>query len=65
MRTQEYSKVCYRTEQHDEQVQLVNLKSGQIGWTFGCTSEGETVQVRLADGTLDSWSREECLEVSH
>lgn len=57
-----YDKVCYRTEQQDESVPLRNLKTGQIGYTFGCTNAGETVQVRLANGELDTWSRDECAE---
>lgn len=57
-----YSRVCYRTEQRDEHVPLRNLKNGQIGFTFGCTEAGETIQVRLANGDLDSWSRSECTE---
>lgn len=57
-----YSQVCYRTEQRDENVPLRNLKSGHLGYSFGCTMEGETVQVRLTNGELDSWSRDECAE---
>lgn len=64
MDTGKYEQVCYRTEQRDEQVLLRNIKNGQVGYSFGCTSEGETVQVRLTDGTLDSWSRRECREAS-
>ncbi len=60
MSTSNYEQVCYRTKQRDEKVLLRNLKSGETGYSFGCTSEGETVQVRLLDGELDSWSREEC-----
>jgi hypothetical protein len=63
MNTGKYGQVCYRTEQRDENVFLRNLKDGRIGSTFGCTSAGETLQVKLADGGLDSWSREECVEV--
>lgn len=59
-----YSQVCYRTEQRDEAVLLRNMKSGKAGYSFGCTSEGETVQVRLMDGSLDSWPRNECTEAS-
>ena len=58
-----YEQVCYRTEQRDEFVTLHNLKNGKKGYSFGCTNAGETVQVRLPDGTLDSWSRDECTEV--
>jgi len=64
MNTGKYEKVCYWTEQRDEKVLLRNLKSGLTGYTFGCTSEGETLQVRLPDGSLDSWNREECTEAN-
>ncbi|MDD5286825.1 MAG: hypothetical protein PHD54_13295 [Desulfuromonadaceae bacterium] len=57
-----YEQVCYRTEQREESVQLRNLKSGQFGYSFGCTQAGETVQVRLTNGDLDSWDRSECVE---
>ncbi|MBW4054410.1 MAG: hypothetical protein HIU83_03205 [Proteobacteria bacterium] len=63
MDTNKYDKVCYRTEQREENVALRNLKTGEIGYTFGCTNEGETVQVKLANGELDTWSRDECAEV--
>lgn len=62
MKSSGYDKVCYKTEQQDEQVALRNLRTGQIGYTFGCTKEGVTVQVRLANGELDSWSLDECTE---
>ena len=62
MNTTKYEQVCYRTEQRDDRVFLRNLKSGMVGYAFGCTSAGETVQVKLPNGTLDSWSREECRE---
>lgn len=58
-----FDKVCYQTEQQDESVPLRNNKTGQIGYTFGCTKEGETVQVKLSNGELDTWSRDECTEV--
>ncbi len=57
-----YDRVCYRTEQREENVLLMNLKSGQLGYSFGCTVAGETVQVKLMNGELDSWSRDECVE---
>ena len=57
-----YERVCYRTEQREEHVALLNIKNGQLGYSFGCTTGGETVQVRLTNGELDSWSREECVE---
>ena len=64
MRTAQYDKVCYRTEQRDEPVRLVNLKTGDVGTSFGCTYAGETVQVRLENGSLDSWDRRECSETT-
>lgn len=65
MRMQDYQKVCYRTEQRDEGVVLKNLKTGEKGVSFGCTFAGETVQVRLESGELDSWERRECSEMTH
>jgi hypothetical protein len=64
MKRSEYERVCYMTEQRDDKVPLRNLKSGKFGFPFGCTYAGETVQVRLTDGTLDSWSRDDCAEVT-
>ena len=63
MGTIDYEKVCYRTDQQEENVRLRNLKTGQIGYTFGCTKAGETIQVKLENGELDTWSRDECAEV--
>jgi len=57
-----YDRVCYRTEQREESVPLRNVKNGQLGYSFGCTQAGETVQVKLTNGELDSWSRDECVE---
>jgi len=57
-----YDRVCYRTEQREENVPLRNVKNGQLGYSFGCTQAGETVQVKLMNGELDSWSRDECVE---
>jgi len=65
MKTAQYEKVCYWTEQRDEPVVLKNLNTGEIGVSFGCTMEGETVQVRLPNGELDSWERVECSETTH
>lgn len=65
MRTSQYDKVCYLTEQRDEPVYLVNLRTGDKGTSFGCTREGETIQVRLDNGELDSWARSECIETVH
>ncbi len=64
MSTGKYQQVCYRTEQRDEGVLLHNLKNGKAGYSFGCTTAGETVQVKLADGTLDSWSRSDITEIN-
>jgi hypothetical protein len=64
MKLSEYDRVCYRTEQREEKVKLRNKKTGAIGYSFGCTYEGNTVQVRLPNGELDSWVREECKETS-
>lgn len=57
-----YDKICYWTEQREENVLLRNVKTGQLGYSFGCTQAGETVQVRLMNGELDSWGRDECVE---
>lgn len=65
MKENQYKGVCYRTEQRDEPVQLINLRTGVRGTTFGCTYAGETVQVRLENGELDSWERGECSETTH
>ncbi len=62
MTTTKFEQVCYRTEQRDEHVPLFNMKSGEVGYSFGCTQEGATVQVKLTNGNLDSWSRDECVE---
>jgi hypothetical protein len=63
MKGTQYDKVCYWTEQREEPVALRNLKSGEVGYSFGCTYEGGTVQVKLENGELDSWRQEECVEV--
>lgn len=63
MRGSNYDKVCYWTEQREENLPLRNVKTGEIGYSFGCTQEGATVQVRLENGELDSWSKEDCVEV--
>ena len=55
--------VCERTEHKDERVRLKNTRTGEIGLTFGCTTEGNTIQVELEDGSLDSWLPEECEEL--
>jgi len=63
MNSGKYEKVCYRTEQREENVLLRNLKNGRTGYSFGCTTAGETLQVKLSDGSLDSWQREDCTEI--
>jgi formylmethanofuran dehydrogenase subunit C len=62
MKESEFTGVCNRTERKDERVKLRNVKTGQVGLTFGCTMEGETIQVELEDGGLDSWSSADCEE---
>ena len=64
MKESQYEKVCYTTEQREESVPLRNVKSGEIGYSFGCTHEGATIQVRLKNGELDSWVKEDCVEVT-
>lgn len=62
MKESQYDSVCNRTERKDERVRLRNMKTGQIGLSFGCTMEGVTVQVELENGELDSWSPADCEE---
>jgi hypothetical protein len=62
MKETQYDSVCERTERKEERVRLRNLKTGQVGLTFGCTMEGETIQVELENGELDSWSPGDCEE---
>ena len=62
MKERQYGSVCNRTEHKEERVRLRNTRTGQVGFTFGCTMEGETIQVRLESGELDSWERGECEE---
>ena len=64
MKGSQYDAVCYRTEQREERVPIRNLKSGEVGYSFGCTYGGDTVQVILENGELDSWRKEECIEVN-
>jgi hypothetical protein len=54
--------VCQRTERKDERVKLRNIRTGRIGLSFGCTMEGETIQVELDNGEMDSWPPEDCEE---
>ena len=58
-----HSDICDRTERKDERVQVKNRRTGEIGLSFGCTIEGDTVQVQLSDGSLDSWQEDDCEEV--
>ena len=45
-------------------VELKNTKTGEIGLSYGCTIEGDTVQVQLPDGSLDSWPEDDCEMIS-
>lgn len=63
MKSTQYDKVCYTTEQREENVPLKNIRTGEIGYSVGCTNAGSTIQVRLENGELDSWEQEECIEV--
>lgn len=65
MKTSQYESVCYRTEQREEPVRLRNLRTGVKAVSLGCTHAGETVQVRLDNGELDSWERSECAETTN
>lgn len=55
--------VCQRTEHKDERVRLRNIRTGEVGLTFSCTPSGDTIQVELESGALDSWTPEECEEI--
>ena len=61
----EYQRICYLTEQREENVTLRNTRTGMTGHSMGCTYEGNTVQVKLDDGSLDSWGREDILMVTN
>ena len=61
MEKTQYEKVCYTTDKQEESVALKNLKTGEIGFTYGCTFAGTTIQVRLENGDLDSWDKEDCV----
>lgn len=63
MKESTHEDVCQRTEHKDERVRLRNTRTGVTGVTFGCTTEGGTIQVELEDGTLDSWTPDECEEI--
>ena len=62
MKENQFSSVCNRTEHKEERVRLRNSRTGQIAFSFGCTTEGATIQVQLESGELDSWPRDECEE---
>ena len=55
-----HSEICDTTERRDQRVTVRNRNTGEIGLSFGCTIEGDTVQVELPDGSLDSWSEDDC-----
>jgi hypothetical protein len=59
----QHIKVCERTERKEERVKLRNNRTGEIGLTFGCTIEGQTIQVELANGEFDSWEPADCEEI--
>ncbi|WP_243369677.1 hypothetical protein [Geotalea sp. SG265] len=62
MKKTDHNYVCQRTEHKDERVRLRNTRTGEVGLTFSCTPSGETIQVELENGELDSWPPEECEE---
>ncbi|HBA88284.1 MAG TPA: hypothetical protein DCZ75_09935 [Geobacter sp.] len=55
-----HSEICDTTERREQRVQVRNKISGEVGLSFGCTIEGDTVQVELPDGSLDSWPEDDC-----
>ena len=55
-----HSEICDTTERREERVKVRNRTSGEVGLSYGCTIEGDTVQVELADGSLDSWQEDDC-----
>ena len=55
-----HSEICDSTERRDERQQVKNRITGEIGLSYGCTPEGDTVQVELPDGSLDSWREDDC-----
>lgn len=61
---QVHSEICDTTERKETRVQVKNTKTGEIGLSFGCTIEGDTVQVELPDGSLDSWPEDDCEMIS-
>jgi hypothetical protein len=63
MKESQHIGVCERTDRKEERVRLKNLKTGEVGLTFGCTLEGGTIQVELENGQLDSWDPADCEEI--
>ena len=63
MKESQHIKVCERTERKEERVKLRNVRTGEIGLTFGCTIEGQTIQVELDNGEFDSWEPTDCEEI--
>ncbi len=59
-----HSEICDTTERKEQRVQVKNVKTGEIGLSYGCTIEGDTVQVELPDGSLDSWPEDDCEMIS-
>lgn len=59
-----HSEICDTTERKEQRVQVKNTKTGETGLSFGCTIEGDTVQVELPDGSLDSWPEDDCEMIS-
>jgi len=59
-----HSEICDTTERKEERVTVRNRQTGEIGRSYGCTIEGDTVQVELPDGSLDSWLEDDCEVVS-
>jgi hypothetical protein len=57
------SEICDRTQKGDERLKLRNVNTGEVGVSYACTIEGETIQVELPDGSLDSWREDDCEEV--
>lgn len=55
-----HSEICDTTERKDQRVTVRNKHTGEIGLSYGCTIEGDTVQVELPDGSLDSWPEDDC-----
>lgn len=55
-----FSEICDTTERREQRVTVRNRQTGEVGLTYGCTLEGDTVQVELPDGSLDSWPEDDC-----